>query len=113
MFKQLKECIKQKVETYLVLPSRLLRIHLRDCRRLKQKCKACGQSDGFNFFVPNEIWQAVVPEELRNRVVCLKCFDEFACEREINYSTSLSHVCFAGKHTGFEFQVVPVTTSDS
>jgi hypothetical protein len=42
----------------------------------RQTCKACGVPDKFNFQVPDEIWNAVVPRKLRNCVVCLGCFDE-------------------------------------
>lgn len=97
--------IKERLEKIFVLPFRFLQSHFRDCKRLRQKCKACGQSDGFNFCVPNEIWQVVVPDKYRNRVVCLKCFDEFACERKIDYRPFLSQLCFAGNKC-LELEVV-------
>lgn len=40
----------------------------------RQTCKACGRVDYWNFDVPTEVWTAVIPAELRNRVVCLGCF---------------------------------------
>jgi len=46
--------------------------------------------------VSDEIWQKVVPQKYQNRVVCLACFDEFAEEMEVDYSTSIESVYFAG-----------------
>ena len=64
----------------------------------KQRCKVCWNADGFDFHVPDDIWEAVLPKLLRNRVVCLSCFDRFAYERNINYVDHLAvDLHFAGR----------------
>lgn len=62
----------------------------------EQTCKACGRQDKFNFDVPDELWARVVPDHLRNRVVCLSCFDRFAAEQDIDYASQLRELCFVG-----------------
>lgn len=71
----------------------------------RQTCKVCLRPDKFNFYVPDEIWRAVVPEAFVNRVVCLYCFDEFAMERGVGYAGHLRTVCFAGDRASFTFTV--------
>ena len=68
-------------------------------------CKVCGRSEKFDFYVPDEIWEAIVPVEYQGHVVCLGCFDDFAVEKDINYSFSLQDLCFAGRKATFRFEV--------
>lgn len=81
-----------------------------DLDPLWQRCKACRHRDKFNFHVPDDIWEAVVPRHLRNRVVCLSCFDEFARQRRVDYAPYLHTLYFAGDRGGFTFEVVSATT---
>jgi hypothetical protein len=74
--------------------------------RQQQRCKVCGLADKFDFHVLDEIWERVVPARYRNRVVCLACFDEFAFEKKIDYSSSLNLLYFAGERVVFKFQAV-------
>lgn len=69
----------------------------------RQRCKACDRADKFNFYVPDEVWSAVVPEPLQGRVICLGCFDGFAKERAVPYATALQEVWFAGEAATFRF----------
>lgn len=82
---------------------------MRHCERgvdaSRQTCRVCGRPDKFNFYVPDEVWQEVVPAEFSSRVVCLYCFDGFAKERRVDYATRLSEVWFAGDAATFQFQV--------
>jgi hypothetical protein len=56
--------------------------------------------------VPDDIWQRIVPRALRNRKVCLVCFDDFAAMRRINYAAHLTiSLRFAGDAATFEFEV--------
>ena len=71
----------------------------------RQTCKACCQRDKFNFHVPDEVWAAVVPPELVNRVVCLACFDEFARQRDVSYAMHLRTLCFVGDRGSVLFRV--------
>lgn len=70
-----------------------------------QRCKVCWNADGFDFKVPNDVWRAVVPPELVNRVVCLACFDRLASEAGVDYTSHLRRLYFAGVTAGFEFVV--------
>ena len=54
-----------------------------------QTCKACGKRDKFNFHVPDDVWDTVVPLDLRSLVVCLECFDGFAASAKVSYADSI------------------------
>lgn len=95
----------REIERYMILPLRFLRVHFGDCRNHKQKCKVCGQADGFDFHVPDDIWEKIVPARFRNRVVCLRCFDRFARERGVDYTHSLS-LCFVGSYRSFDLKLI-------
>jgi len=74
-------------------------------RRFKrQKCRVCGCQEKFNFHVTDEIWENAVPEEYRNQVICLSCFDNFARERNISYSEEITDLLFAGDKAAVEFE---------
>ena len=75
---------------------------LKDFKR--QWCSACRCEEKFNFHVPDEVWQKVVPEDYRNRVVCLACFDEFARRNNVDYSDSISELYFAGDKATVKFE---------
>jgi hypothetical protein len=75
----------------------------------RQTCKACATPDKFDYSVPDHIWQRVVPAELRSRVVCLGCFDDFAKLKGVDYSTSLSEVFFSGDCAAFSLSVQKIT----
>lgn len=62
----------------------------------RQTCKACGRPDYFNFKVPVKVWAAVVPKRLQRKVVCLGCFDAFACQRGVKYARTIRSMYFAG-----------------
>ena len=46
-------------------------------------CKVCGAPDKGDFNAPDEMWKTVVPTEYQNKVVCVDCFGQFACEKQI------------------------------
>ena len=71
----------------------------------RQTCKVCGKPDGFDFHVPDEVWERVVPSGFKNRVVCLLCFDRFADEAGIEYKEHIHTLYFAGNAASFEFKV--------
>lgn len=73
-------------------------------RLQRQRCKVCWNADGFNFHVPDEVWRAVVPPELQQLVVCLRCFDDFAQEKGVDYGGHLQTLYFAGGQVAFEFR---------
>ena len=78
----------------------------------RQRCKACWNADGFNFHVPDDVWQTIVPPELQNHVVCLQCFDDFATDKGINYAGHLApELHFAGGSVALVLQVVSASGS--
>lgn len=85
---------------FAFLAQRLLR---RGVDSRQQWCKACGRPDKFNFHVPDEVWREVVPTHLRNYVVCLYCFDDFAEVKGVKYAAHLGELYFAGKRATFRF----------
>ncbi|MBI3894955.1 MAG: hypothetical protein HY313_03400 [Acidobacteria bacterium] len=72
----------------------------------RQTCKVCLREDCFDFHVPDEVWQRIVPHEFQNSAVCLGCFDRFAAERKVDYTPYLALLYFAGDQACFEFKVV-------
>lgn len=96
-------------EHFCILPFRWWRVHCQNWREARQRCKVCGCADGFNFHVPDEVWEAVVPRKFQTRVVCLRCFDRFAKEKEVDYATSILDFCFAGDQCALFFSVLPQT----
>ncbi len=77
----------------------------------RQTCKVCGRPDKFDFYVPDEVWAAVVPEEFGHLALCLYCFDNFAAGRQVNYATCLSELWFAGDAATFRFAVAAAIPS--
>ena len=71
----------------------------------QQSCKVCGRPDKFDFHVPDETWDAIVPHEYHAGVVCLSCFDEFAVGKGIDYSNAIKTLYFAGRKVTFRFEV--------
>ena len=72
-------------------------------------CKACGRVDHFDFHVPDDIWNAIVPPPLRNRVVCLNCFDRYAKEMGVDYADYIKDLYFAGDRACYIFHTVSST----
>ena len=74
-------------------------------KRANVYCKVCGRPEKFDFYVPDEVWHAIVPPKYQGHVVCLGCFDDFAQEKGINYSSVLRDLCFAGVKATFIFEI--------
>lgn len=70
-----------------------------------QTCKVCGRPTGFNWHVPDVIWEEIVPKKYGEHMVCLVCFDQFAYERGVDYAPYLSDFVFAGDQASFIFDV--------
>ena len=68
-------------------------------------CKVCHRPEKFDFYVPDEVWVSVVPIEYQGKVVCLCCFDDFAKDKDINYSRALQDLCFVGQKATFRFSI--------
>lgn len=51
----------------------------------RETCKRCWRANPLGFHVPDEVWNAAVPLELRGRVLCILCFDELATERGVQW----------------------------
>ena len=72
----------------------------------RQQCSVCQCDDKFNYYVPDEVWRGIVPDEYRNKVVCLPCFDQFARKQNVDYADSIETLYFAGDQASFKFQTV-------
>jgi hypothetical protein len=71
----------------------------------RQTCKCCLRPDGFSFHLPDDVWNRIVPEEYRNRVLCLFCFDRFALEAGADYTSYISDMMFVGDAADFDLQI--------
>ncbi len=49
----------------------------------RRMCKVCGSLDNCDFKVIDDVWRTTVPIEYCNQIVCLKCFEDFASEKQI------------------------------
>lgn len=47
-------------------------------------CKVCGCVMGYDFSVPDLYWKHIVPEHLRERVICAGCFHNFALAKSFS-----------------------------
>jgi len=71
----------------------------------RQTCKMCGAKQYFEFRVPDELWEKVVPERYRTLAVCLACFDACAFEAgEYDWPTRLEWITFVGRYTVFQME---------
>jgi len=46
-------------------------------------CKVCSSPDQADFNATDVTWKTVVPIKYQNKVVCVKCFGKFACEKQV------------------------------
>jgi len=99
-----KTNIKQWFEHFFIIPFRWLKIHWQNWFCLQQRCKVCGCRDKFDFHVSDNVWEEIVPDKYKNRVVCLACFDDFASKKEIDYSSSIECLYFSGNNTSIQFK---------
>jgi hypothetical protein len=73
-------------------------------------CRNCGRTDKFSYNVPDGVWARVVPSHLRDRVVCLDCFDSMAAKMNVPYARYIKSLFFAGQKASLEFQAVAAVT---
>ena len=55
----------------------------------REICKLCYHVNAVGFSVPDETWAAVVPEHVRDKVVCLSCFARLADEKLIEWDRDI------------------------
>ena len=60
-----------------------------DKHTTREICKLCYHVNRVGFSVPDEIWEFVVPEHLRRRVVCLQCFTRIADEKRVRWDKEI------------------------
>lgn len=75
----------------------------------RQQCAICRCQEKFNFQVPDNLWERVVPEEHRARVICLSCFDNFAQAKNIPYSQNITDLLFVGDKAAVAFETKSAT----
>lgn len=72
----------------------------------RQTCKMCGAKQYFEFRVPNELWEEVVPESYRKTALCLACFDACAFEAmRQDWPVYIEWITFVGRWTVFNLTV--------
>jgi hypothetical protein len=49
----------------------------------RRMCTVCGSLDNCDFKVVDDVWRTAVPTEYQNESLCLKCFEFFASEKQI------------------------------
>jgi hypothetical protein len=73
---------------------------------VRKLCGACGRPDKFEYHVPDDLWERVVPTALRKRFVCLVCFDDLAAMRRVSYARHITlRLRFAGEAATFELEI--------
>ena len=72
----------------------------------RQTCKACDCADKFNYRVPDQLWERIVPRQLQDGAICLECFDGFASEKGIAYAEAIDELYFAGDKAAMKLKVV-------
>ena len=55
----------------------------------REICKICFRANPVGFYVPDEIWEAVVPPSHRSKVVCLWCFVHLADEKLVPWDPKI------------------------
>jgi len=55
----------------------------------REICKICYHVNAVGFSVPDEVWAAVVPSHLRDRVICLSCFTRLADEKMVEWDRAI------------------------
>jgi hypothetical protein len=49
----------------------------------RRTCNVCGSVDNCDFKVVDDVWRKAVPTEYQREILCLKCFEFFASEKQI------------------------------
>lgn len=55
----------------------------------REICKLCYHPNRVGFRVPDDVWCAVVPEAVRDSVVCLSCFTRLADEALVRWDREI------------------------
>lgn len=55
----------------------------------REICKICFRANPVGFYVPDNIWNDVVPSEYRSRVVCISCFTCLADEKLVPWDDNI------------------------
>lgn len=67
-------------------------------------CAICGKKNiKFDYNVTDNLWNQVVPKNIRRKVICLECFDKLAKEKGIKLSEGIQSIQFTGLNEIIEF----------
>ena len=55
----------------------------------RERCAACQRVSPISFWVPNEMWRAVVHPSFQNSILCVQCFISRADEKLIDWSAEI------------------------
>lgn len=56
---------------------------------VREQCKVCHHPNPVGFWVPDSVWERVVPAQFSTHVVCLSCFTRFADERLVQWDADI------------------------
>ena len=69
-------------------------------------CAICKKKVYWDYGVKDEIWDKIVPKNLRRGVICLPCLNKMAKEKGIDIAGSIEDVQFTG--IDFTIEFIPV-----
>ena len=72
----------------------------------RELCKCCYKFNPVGYNMPDEIWNKVVPEEFRNKVLCLTCFDYFATENGVDWTKHIEEVYFVSGAMHIKYEIL-------
>jgi hypothetical protein len=55
----------------------------------REICTLCYEINRVGFWVPDKIWQAVVPKGYEYNILCLRCFTRIADEKAIEWDKEI------------------------
>lgn len=57
---------------------------------VREICADCGRVSPVGFHVPDEVWEAVLPDEYRHEVLCIMCFARRADRQYIAWDEEIT-----------------------
>lgn len=60
------------------------------------QCWVCRIVPKLDYTVEDEVWKQVVPESIRNLVICLECFDKMATRKGVDWIEHLQKIQLTG-----------------
>jgi hypothetical protein len=55
----------------------------------RETCRICWRANPVGFYVPDDVWNAVIPPEHLSNVVCISCFARLADEKLVPWDRDI------------------------